>query len=301
MAAPPRPPRRSAKGHGLTAQWHGIPVWLLAAGGAVFAYFLYEHFKSSSSSSSTTNPVTGTVGYGSGYPGNYEGGGGYGGGGGPYTSPGQPSNPTPVNGQCPSGYTYLPTGPCGTSGPTCFPNGASVNCPNQPSTPPPTSVPKSPGSTSISTVTPTQAATAQQILASQPPAENPVTTSTGQQTSTSQLAYQNLTSKGYSPQAASQIAQQIAAANSGVAPGTPQLVAGTPVVSGSTSATNVSGAMTPAQAAQANVGTPEQQAIAASAASNPQNFGGGWVNVGNGTIRNTSTGQVLPAGTNGIW
>ena len=218
--APRQVPSRqgSAKGHGLTAQWHGIPLWLLGAGGLVFAYFLYEHFKSSSSSSSSaTNPTTATTS--TGYPYGYPGG---------------------------TGNNY-PTSP------------------GQPASPPPTPVVTKPttrtGSTSISTVTPTQTAQAQNALtASSTPISggNTVTTASGQTTTTGQLAYQNLTSKGYSPQAASQAASQIAAANSGVPTGTPQLVAGTPVTSGSVSATNTNG-MTPAQYAQQAAAAASQQ------------------------------------------
>lgn len=322
MAPPRRAPSASpSTGHGLTGKWHGVPVWLLGGGGLVLAYFLYEHFKSSSSSSGSTSGAA---------PAYYSGGTGTGSGprSGPPSSlpppppPTPPSNPTPKKGKCPPGYTY--GSPCPGMAPTCIPPGAVYNCPEQPYKGPPVKLPPpipapvpQPGNTAVSTVTPQQRAAAQksltQAVSSLSSSSPPVVTSSGSRTTTGALAYNNLVSKGYSQEAALQAAQQIAAANSGVAPGTPQLVAGTPVTSGNVTATNnvtpasyaaaQRAAQTQAQAAAAaaNIGTPEQQQIAKTAAQNPQNFGGGWTNVGNGTIRNDTTGQVLPAGTNGIW
>lgn len=251
MASPPRQAPASkgptSKGHGLTADWHGVPVWALAAGGALLAYFLYEHFKSSSSASASGA----TPAYAFGQPGSTTGRGGSG-----SQPPGQPQPVQPVNGKCPPGYLYR--SPCQNMAKQCIPPGAIYNCPESvvkktiPYSPSTKSV-KTPGSTAISTVTPAQSAQAQKSLAQavQSLSTTPkVTTESGQTTTTGQLAYQNLVSKGYTSSEAQQISEQIAAANSGVAPGTPQLVAGTPVVSGSSSATNVSAGITPAQAAQ---------------------------------------------------
>jgi hypothetical protein len=163
-------------------------------------------------------------------------------------------------------------------------------------------------------------------------AESPVTVNgSGQESTTGIVAYHSLVNQGYTPQQAVSVAAQIAAANSGVPAGTPQLVAGVPVTAGASTNVNPESQAQAAQAAAASAAaqaaqnsknlvamgqtsasqlaaeqasgqvTGTQLAIAKSAASNPQNFGGGWTNVGNGTIRNNATGQILPAGTNGIW
>ena len=67
-----------------------------------------------------------------------------------------------------------------------------------------------------------------------------------------------MSSLGYNPSAAAAIAAQIAAANSGVRAGTPQLVTGIPVVAGSTAPVGSNG-MTPTEYAA-------QKAAAAAAA-----------------------------------
>ena len=269
--ATPTPARKAPpakKGHGLTSEWHGIPVWGIGVAGLVVAYLLYKHFTSSSSSSSSTPSVAATTGTGTGSSGSggYSGGGSGGGwgGNGNGSNPGNPGNP-PV-----PGATW--GSPCPGMPAQWIPPGAVYNCPNIPSTSvstvtPSTSVSTAPTTKSISTVTPAQAQAAQTAIAQAQAAQaakaaaqaqaarqsqqqsvqslsatSPaVTTSSGQATTTGALAYHNLTSAGYSPEAALQASQLIAAASSGYAPGTPQLIAGTPVTSGSVSATNAYG------------------------------------------------------------
>ena len=92
-----------------------------------------------------------------------------------------------------------------------------------------------------------------------PQAQEHTTTTTGQ------LAYSKLSSLGYNPSAASAVATQIAAGNSGVPAGTPQLVAGIPVVAGSTAPVGSNG-ITPQQYAA------QKAAAAAAAAKNAAPF-----------------------------
>jgi hypothetical protein len=86
---PPAPPaaKKTTTGKGLSAKWHGVPVWVLAGGGGVGAFLLYKWYKNrqsadtTSGATSATAPVaTGTTGTGSGYTGTGQGGGGGGGG-----------------------------------------------------------------------------------------------------------------------------------------------------------------------------------------------------------------------------
>lgn len=76
-----------AKSGGLSAKWHGVPVWLLAAGGGGGGFLLYRWWKNrnaSSTASSTTaaqtSAATGSTGTGSDYSGAGAASGGGGGG-----------------------------------------------------------------------------------------------------------------------------------------------------------------------------------------------------------------------------
>lgn len=225
---------------------HGVPTLAIVAGGGVLLYVLYKHFSSSSSSSSAPSSTSVPAYYPSGSSGSSgSGGGGYGylGGSGRlrshkaqgYKSTARKSRTAP----------RLSLGRHRVIARKLLDSGTKTSSSSKTTTTTPkksSSIAPTRSNTAVSTVTTQQAAQAQKSLqqavrniSTSSPA---VTTSSGQKTTTGALAYNNLVSKGYSQEAALQAAQQIAAANSGVPAGTPQLVAGTPVTSGSAQATN---------------------------------------------------------------
>jgi hypothetical protein len=228
---------------------HGVPTLAIVAGGGVLLYVLYKHFSSSSSSSSAPSSTSVPAYYPSGSSGSSgSGGGGYGypGGSGRLRSH-KAQGYKSTNCSCPE----VPYGAKTVPGPPpCYcaqvvSSGTKTSSSSKTTTTTPKKssyIAPTRSNTAVSTVTTQQAAQAQKSLqqavrniSTSSPA---VTTSSGQKTTTGALAYNNLVSKGYSQEAALQAAQQIAAANSGVPAGTPQLVAGTPVTSGSAQATN---------------------------------------------------------------
>lgn len=82
----PAAPASGRKGSGLSARWHGVPIWVLGLGGGGGAFLLYRWYKgrqtASAATTSTATPAsaaTGTSGLGTGYTGMGSGGGGGGG------------------------------------------------------------------------------------------------------------------------------------------------------------------------------------------------------------------------------
>jgi hypothetical protein len=230
----------------------------------VVAYYLYKKNQAANAANATnpapttSQPTPNGSGQGS-QP--YGGGGGDGYGGGGY-GPGGPYPPQPGPTPYRPGSTW--GSPCPGFPPQWIPKGAIYNCPNEGSktltshpiattTPTKTSTTSTP-KTVAQAAQPTVKTTAQAQPAPKQSTEaqksldqavtnvtttgTPVTTSNGQTTTTGAIAYNNLRSQGYSQEAALAAAQQIAAANSGVKAGTPQLVAGTPVIAGSSSSTS---------------------------------------------------------------
>lgn len=83
----PTAPAGGRKGSGLSARWHGVPIWVLGLGGGGGAFLLYRWYKGRQTASAATTSVatpasaaTGTSGLGTGYTGMGTGGGGGGGG-----------------------------------------------------------------------------------------------------------------------------------------------------------------------------------------------------------------------------
>ena len=109
-------PKSATKGSGLSAKWHGLPIYVWAIGGAAGAYLLYRWYQNRSASSTTAaaTPATGasvpTSGLG------YAGTGSSGGGGGgfpfaPYAPSGlttQTPTPTPQPAPAPAVGTSTP-------------------------------------------------------------------------------------------------------------------------------------------------------------------------------------------------
>ena len=206
-------------------------VIVLALGGGVIAFLWWRSRSSSSSSATTLPPYTPSAPSGSG------GSGGTSSGGQPPVTvvvkypkpPVAPTSPNPV----PQPVLPLKVPPPPNTVPVKPPPGAKLV--KDLGTPVYSYVPPSqPAHTSYS------APPAAQQLASLS-AESPVTVNgSGQESTTGTVAYNSLVNQGYTPQQAVSVAAQIAAANSGVPAGTPQLVAGVPVTAGASSSSSSS-------------------------------------------------------------
>ena len=291
-------PKTPSKGGVLGSKVHGVPTIAIVAGGGVAVYLLYKHFSSSSSTPSSTSvpayyPSGNPPGSGSGSSGGASG----------YPYPGARRRQKAKKGaykstlcscpEVPYGARTVPgPGPCycaqvvGLSG--------QVPTSTAPKTTTSTSRTGAASTTSIPVVTQKSAAAGQTQLVSANQARSAGVTPAATK------AYNQLTSNpAWAAQPQSVVAQTAAQTAAGTGNG-PNAYYGAPG-SPSTLTTAQISSMNARNHVNPNLGNATQQAIAATAAQNPQNFGGGWTNVGNGTIRNNQTGQVLPAGTNGIW
>lgn len=157
-------------GKGLSARWHGVPIWLLALGGGAGVFLVYRWYKdrqaASSSTTSTATPTTaatGTSGLGTGYSG--LGMGGYGGGGGGYgaanngllqqiasdlASGSAPSATTPSTAATPTPATPAPSAPTSVAplaSPVANTPGANITTPTQAAAGEVAGVPQRAGST----------------------------------------------------------------------------------------------------------------------------------------------------------
>ena len=210
-------------------------VIVLALGGGVIAFLWWRSRSSSSSSATTLPPYTPSAPSGSG-------------GSGGTSSGGQPPVTVVVK------YPKSPVSPTSTN-PEPHPVPAVPPPPNTvPVKPPPgakfvkdlgSTMPYLPSSSSQPYIPPSQPAhtsysappSTQQLASLK--AESPVTVNgSGQESTTGVVAYNSLVNQGYTPQQAVSVAAQIAAANSGVPAGTPQLVAGVPVTAGASSSSS---------------------------------------------------------------
>ena len=280
MATKPPP----SKGGVLGSKFHGVPTIAIVAGGGVVVYLLYKHFSSSSSSSSSTPSSTSVPAY---YPsgnppssGGGSSGGGYGGG----SAPARRHKRAKSTSTHPGERFYAP---CPGMPPGWYPANAMFNCPNQGTSPPAStsSVPPA-SSTSIPVVTPKSAAAGQTQLVSANQAKSVGVTPAATK------AYNQLTSNpAWGAQPQSVVAQTAAQTAAGTGNG-PNAYYGEPG-SPSTLTTAQISSMNARNHVNPNLGNATQQQIAATAAQNPQDFGGGWTQNANGTITNQATGQTL--------
>ena len=141
MATAPVVPKGKAK----ASSFHGIPIWVIAVGGAAGAYLLYRWYKSRSASTSAASTDTGTTATDTG-TGSTDSGYGAGSGGGGDNS-GQPwwTNPTNY-----SGTTGTTTGSDTTTTPDTTPYTTPTPTPNPSSQPDTTVTSLSPSTRTIS-------------------------------------------------------------------------------------------------------------------------------------------------------
>lgn len=279
-----------SKGGVLGSKVHGVPTIAIVAGGGVVLYLLYKHF-SSSSSSSTPSSTSVPAYYPSGNPpsnSNGSSGGGSSGGYGPtgHRTKGRKGGQR----RCPRGQQWVEGYLCGpgygyTQG-HCWTPGTMLSCGPKTSSGTSTSSVPAASPTSIPVVTPKSAAAGQAQLVSANQAKSAGVTPAATK------AYNQLTSNSaWAAQPQSVVARTAAQTAAGTGNG-PNAYYGEPGSSSTLTTAQIS-SMNARNHVNPNLGNATQQEIAATAAQNPQDFGGGWTQNANGTITNQATGQTL--------